>query len=210
MTNVLLFQYERLQEKDKPHTATVLVIKTSDRSYAACSVQPKTSFFTRDCVRMWTEKTTAMSSSFLFSQVPYLLLSPCLDWFSLHVWWDLVTQLSSGVSQWCAEILGNPSPFRIWRSPLFHTYGSWAIAELQIWLCEGTVPHPQVRKRQEGGLEHRTAKLCTKLKAGRGAINRHSLPVLSSKKPKWLSVFAWAVTELIWVCIIITWALSAN
>lgn len=159
-----------------------------------------------DCVCMQTEKTTAMSSSFLFSQVPYLLLFPSLGRCSLHVWWDLVTQLSSGVSQWCAGILGNPGPFRIWHSPLFHTYGSWTIAELRIWLCEGTVPVLKWEKDKKVG--YRTAKLCTKLRAGRG--DRHILPFLSSKKPKWLSVSALAVTKLIWVCLIATWALSAN
>lgn len=57
-------------------------------------------------------------------------------------------------------------------------------------------------------LEHGTTKLCTKLRAGRGV--RCSLPVLSSKKSKWLGVSPLAVMKSIQVCFTITWALSAN
>lgn len=78
-------------------------------------------------------------------------------------------------------------------------------ANMTLWrycLC------PWVRKRQEGGLEHRTAKLCTKLRAERGV--KHSLPVLSSKKSKWLVVSPLAVMKSAQVCFITMWVLAAN
>lgn len=65
-----------------------------------------------------------------------------------------------------------------------------------------------VRKRQESSLEHRTAKLCTQLRAGRGVM--HSLPVLSSKKSKWLVVSPLAAMKSAQVCFITTWVLAAN
>jgi len=74
MPEVVLLLCEMLQEKDKPHTATALVIKTPK---PGAMLHAMYSFFTRDCVRVRTEKTTAMSSSSLYSQVPYLM-SPCL------------------------------------------------------------------------------------------------------------------------------------
>lgn len=78
-------------------------------------------------------------------------------------------------------------------------------ANMTLWrYC----PCAWVTKRQEGRLEHGTAKLCTELRAGNGVM--HSLPVLSSKKLKWLGVSPLAVMESIQVCFIDTWVLSAN
>lgn len=138
MTEVVLL-CEKLQEKDKPHTATALAFETREPGallHAMCSQSLAVHW---DCAHMKMENTSAMSPSLLFPQVPDLLLSPCLGWGSLYVWRDLITQLSSGISQLCQWNLAHPGPFGLWYSPLFHTSGSWTVTGLRIWLCEGTV-----------------------------------------------------------------------
>lgn len=195
-------------ERQAPHSHSTALWNSEARSSAACCVQPK---HPACSLGLCTHENGEHYCNVTF---PSLSSGP----------WSSSVSLSGLMQPLCMERSCHPTILRgipmIWMKP----GKSRSLRDMEfvfishIWILNHhrTVnmtlwrycPCPRVRKRQEGRLEHRTAKLCTKLRAGRGVM--HSLPVLSSKKSKWLGVSPLAVMKSVQVCFITTWVLSAN
>lgn len=194
-------------ERRIPHSHSTGPWHSGARSSAVCCVQPKSILFT-GAVHIWNWRTL------LQCHLPFSFLRS-LIFFCLPVWADAASMygeiLSPNYPQGYPNYMNKTWQIQVPLGYGIHLYFTHLDLE-PSQDCEydfvKVLSMPLSKKKTRRQIEQRTAKLCTKLRAGRGVT--HCLPVLSSKKSKWLGTSPLAVMKSIQICFVSMWVLSAN